>query len=396
MYRKLVVFMMLTVLILSSLLSGCGSTGGTEEKETVKIAYIGPITGPSAAMGLGLRNSVELAVNQANESGELPVNLEFLALDDAGDPATAVNAANKAASDPDVIAVVAHFNSGCALATKDVFHKYGLPAIIAAAINDKITQDGYEEITRVITTSRLQNEYAGEVAANQFGIKKVAVIHDQTDYGKTNAEQFMNKAKEYGVEVLSFDGISVGQQDFSALLTKIKSEQPEMIFFGGLATEAALIKRQMEEIKIPALFMSDSGIHSKTFLEIAGELGEGTLCHGLIRPIDQLPKGQEFIKAYEAAGFKEYYESYGPLAYDAAGIIVDALKRTEAMDRSSVAKAIRETKDFDGVLGKTSFDEEGQSTVNSVVTYVVQDGEWVTLETSKYTVQDGKLVSKSN
>lgn len=391
MKKKLMVLMLVIALIIPVVLMGCSGSSNEAEGDTVKIAFVAPITGPNAAIGLGMRNSAELAVMQANEKGDLPFKLELVVLDDASDPATAVNAVNKAASDPEILAAVAHFNSGCALATKDVFHKYGLSAVIASAINDKITLDGYEEITRVIAASEVQNVYAGDVATNDFGVKKIAVIHDQTDYGKTNAEQFIEKAKENGAEMLSFDGISVGQQDFSALLTKIKSEEPEMIFFGGLATEAALIKRQMEELDIPSIFMSDSGIHSQTFIDIAGDLGEGALAHGLISPIEDLPKGQDFIKAYDAANFKEFYEAFGPFAYDGANIIIEAVKNAENLDRASVSQAIRNTKDFEGVLGKTAFDENGQTTLSTIITYVVEDGKWITLEKSKFEIKEGKM-----
>lgn len=381
MKRKLLILMLVLVLTVPMVLTGCG---GESQSQAVKIAFIAPITGPNAALGLGMRNSAQLAVDQANKKGDLPFELKLVPLDDASDPATAVNAVNKAASDPDIMAAVAHFNSGCALATKDVFHKYGLPSVIACAINDKITQDGYDEITRVIVASELQNRYAGEVAATRFGVKKIAVIHDQTDYGKTNAEQFIDEAKKNGAEMISFDGIAVGQQDFSALLTKIKAEDPEMIFFGGLATEAALVKRQMDELQIPAIFMSDSGIHSRTFVDIGGESAEGGLCHGLISPIEDLPKGQEYENAYQEANFKETHEAYGPFAYDAVNIIIEALKNADKMDRVDVTQAIRNTDEYDGVLGKTSFDENGQTKLNTVITYVVEDGKWIPLEKSSF------------
>ncbi|MFZ5943157.1 MAG: branched-chain amino acid ABC transporter substrate-binding protein [Bacillota bacterium] len=389
MNKKLLVAFLIFIMAIPLVLTGCRSDS-KDGKETVKIAFIAPITGPNAAIGLGMRNSAELAVKQANEKGDLPFKVELVAIDDASDPATAVTAVNKAASDPKILATIAHFNSGCALATKDVFHKYGLPAVVAAAINDKITQDGYPEITRVITASKIQNVFAAEVAVKEWGIKKIAVIHDQTEYGKTNAEQFIEKAKSLGGEMLSFEGISVGQQDYSALLTKIKGQNPEMIFFGGLATEAALIKRQMSELDIPAIFLSDSGIHSQTFIDIAGNFAEGSLASGLISPIDELPKGQDFITAYEKAGFKEIYEAFGPFAYDAANIIIEAMKNSEKLDRPSVTEAIRKTKDFEGLLGKTSFGNDGQSLLNSVITYVVKDGKWVTLQKSGLKITNGK------
>ena len=201
----------------------------------------------------------------------------------------------------------------------------------------------------------------------------------------------MEEAKKNGATILSFDGISVGQQDYSALLTKIKQESPDMIFFGGLATEAGLIKRQMSSLNIPALFMSDSGIQSQTFIQIAGEAGEGTIAHGLIAPIEKLPKGKEFIDAYKAENYKEYYEAYGPFAYDGINIVINALKTTESTDRATVAKAIKGTKDFEGILGKSTFDEDGQTTLNTVITYIVQDGKWVPLADSKYKIANGKL-----
>jgi len=145
------------------------------------------------------------------------------------------------------------------------------------------------------------------------------------------------------------------------------------------------------DFNIPAIFMSDSGIHSKTFIEIAGTAGEGTIAHGLVSPIEDLPKGKQFIDTYQAEKFKEYYEAYGPFAYDATNIIIQALKSTKSTDKATLAKAIKETKEYDGVLGKTTFGPDGQTTLNTVITYVVQDGTWIPLEKSKFKISGGKL-----
>ncbi|NPV27840.1 MAG: branched-chain amino acid ABC transporter substrate-binding protein [Firmicutes bacterium] len=386
MKKYVALLLILSLIVMSFGVVGCGQ----KQAKTVKIAYIGPITGPNAAIGLGMKNSAELAIKQANASGKLPYKLELLVLDDASDPAQAVNAANKAASDPDVVAAVAHFNSGCALASVHAFHKFGLPAVIIAAIHPKITQNGYPEITRVIGDINIQEKVAGKKATTEFGLKKFAVIQDQTDYGKSNAEAFMDEVKRNGGEIVSYDGIAVGQQDFSALLTTIKAKNPEMIFFGGLATEAALIKRQMADLKIPAIFMSDSGILSSTFNEIAKDAATGTLAHGYGAPIEDLPGGQAFIKAYNEAGFKEPYEAYGPFAYDAAGIVIEAIKKV-GPDRAKLVNAIRDTRDYNGVLGKTSFDQNGQTTADLVTTYISENGKWVPYYKSTLKVKDKKI-----
>ncbi|HHV72645.1 MAG TPA: branched-chain amino acid ABC transporter substrate-binding protein [Clostridia bacterium] len=384
---KKIAKILIAIIVMSLLLTGCGGNAS----KTVKIAYIGPITGPNAAIGIGMKNSAQLAIDQANKSGKLPYKLELVVLDDVSDPAQAVNAVNKAASDPDIVAAVAHFNSGCALATVHTFNKYQLPAVIIGAIHDQITENGYPEITRVISAASIQNKVAGDVAVKEFGVKRISVIHDQTDYGKTNADQFIAQAKANGAEILSYDGISVGQQDFSAVLTAIKSKNPEMVFFGGLATEAALIKRQMKELNINALFMSDSGILSTTFNEIAADAAEGAIAHGIGKPIEDLPGGQAYIEAYKNAGFKEPYEAYGPFAYDATNIVIDALSRVEKPDRASLTKAIRETKNFPGILGETSFDEKGQTTLDLITTYISENGEWVPYYKSKIKVVDKQI-----
>ncbi|MDF2500817.1 MAG: braC 2 [Anaerosporomusa subterranea] len=383
---KRVVSMILVLLIVGGMLSGCGGSNA----KVVKIGFIGPLTGGNSATGVGMKNSVDLAVKQANASGKLPYKLELVVADDAADPTTAVNAANKLISDPGVVAVVAHFNSGAALATVPVFHKNAMPAVIAAAIHPNITKDGFKEITRVITAADVQNEVAGDVASKEWGLRTFAVIHDKTDYGKTNAEQFIATVKRNGGEIVSFDGVSVGQQDFAALLTTIKGKNPDMVFFGGVATEAALIKRQLNELKMTAVFMSDSGILSDTFNKIAGAAAEGTLAHGLGKPLEDLPGGKEFIKLYADAKYPEPYEAYAPFAYDAANIIIKAVEKAGA-DRAKVAEAIRGTSQFQGVLGETVFDEKGQTRLKIITTYISEGGKWVPYYRSNLKVKDKQV-----
>lgn len=386
MMKKRFISLTLVLFVLAGVLAGCG--GSTNK--VAKIGFVGPLTGGNSAIGVGMKNSVELAINQANATGKLPYKLELVAVDDAGDPTTAVNAANKLTSDPNIVGVVAHFNSGAALATVPVFHKNGLPAVIAAAIHPNITKDGFKEITRVITAADIQNEVAGNVAAKDWGLKTFAVIHDKTDYGKTNAEQFIASVKNNGGEVVAFDGISVGQQDFSALLTTIKSKNPDMVFFGGVATEAALIKRQMTELKMTAIFMSDSGILSDTFNKIAGPAADGTLAHGIGKPLEDLPGGQDFIKAYAAAKYAEPHEAYAPFAYDAANIIIKGLEQV-GPDRAKLAGAIRGITNFQGILGETTFDEQGQTRLQIITTYISEEGKWVPYYRSTLKVKDKQI-----
>lgn len=381
------VIMMVCLVIL---VAGCGS----KKSETVKIGFIGPLTGGNAAIGMGLKNSAELAVKQANESGKYKNKYELVVVDDGGDPTTAVSAANKLIADKSIVAVFGHFNSGAALATVPIFHKNGVPILVTAAIHPDITKDKYIEVNRIMTAANVQNEFAGNLSTKEWGVKKIALIHDKTDYGKTNATQFADAAKKNGATVISEDGITVGQQDFLALLTKIKAENPDAIYFGGVATEAGLLKRQMADLQMDCLFLSDSGIISDTFNKIAGDAAKGMIAFNIGRPLEDLPGGKAFIQAYDDAKFAEPHETYGHFAYDSANVVMAAIEKAGSTDRAKVAAAIRETKNFPGVIGETSFDDRGENTLKLITTFISENGKWIPFDKSGMKVADKKLVNK--
>lgn len=373
-----------------ALFTGCG---GEKKQEVVKIGFLAPLTGGNSAIGIGMKNSAQLAVDQVNKSGKYPYKFELVTADDAGDPSTAVAAANKLIADKGVVAVAGHFNSGCGLATAPVFHKAGMPMVVTGAIHPDITAKGFKEINRVITAADIQNKYAGELAAKEWGIKTIALINDRTDYGKTNADQFGKAAEANGAKVISVDGITVGQQDFSALLTKIKASNPDCIYFGGVATEAGLLKRQMASLNMDCLFLSDSGIISETFNKIAGSDANGMIAFNIGKPLEDLPGGKKFLDDYAAAKFAEPAENIGQFAYDSVGIIMQAVDESKATDRAKLIDAIRKIK-FDGVLGTTTFDEQGQTQNTLITTYISDNGKWVPFEKASLTVKDKKIAAK--
>lgn len=373
-----------------ALFTGCG---GEKKQEVVKIGFLAPLTGGNSAIGIGMKNSAQLAVDQVNKSGKYPYKFELVTADDAGDPSTAVAAANKLIADKGVVAVAGHFNSGCGLATAPVFHKAGMPMVVTGAIHPDITTKGFKEINRVITAADIQNKYAGELAAKEWGIKTIALINDRTDYGKTNADQFGKAAEANGAKVISVDGITVGQQDFSALLTKIKASNPDCIYFGGVATEAGLLKRQMASLNMDSLFLSDSGIISETFNKIAGGDANGMIAFNIGKPLEDLPGGKKFLDDYAAAKFAEPAENIGQFAYDSVGIIMQAVGESKATDRAKLIDAIRKIK-FDGVLGTTTFDEQGQTQNTLITTYISDNGKWVPFEKASLTVKDKKIAAK--
>ena len=151
--------------------AGCGNKAAKKAGGTVKIGFIAPLTGGNAALGIGMKNSAELAVKQANAAGKYKNKYELVVVDDGGDPSTAVSAANKLIADKNIVAVFGHFNSGAALATVPVFHKNGMPLLVTAAIHPDITKGKYKEITRIMTPANVQNEFAGTTATKEWELR---------------------------------------------------------------------------------------------------------------------------------------------------------------------------------------------------------------------------------
>jgi branched-chain amino acid transport system substrate-binding protein len=351
------------------------------EKQTVKIAFIGPLTGPGAAVGIGARNSFQLKVDEVLAAGDYPYNIEIVNEDDASDPATGVAAATKVASDPDVVAAATHWNSPVGLATVDVFHKYGVLQVFWGTIHkDIIYGNDYKEPVRVIPTSAQSMELAGDYAV-QFKRMNWVIINDTTDYGTKIRDEFTASMEKRGGKVLEAIGVTVGQQDFSAVLSRVKELKPDGIFYAGVTTEAAGVRIQSMKMGMTdVIFMGPPGIQSDTFGEITVKDAEGTFCSGTF-DVNSSEEGKAFVKAY-AAKYTEPYEQNGPYAYDSAAVILEALKAV-GPDRAKITDYVL-SHSFKGVIGDIKWDEAGQNTVGGLTMYVNQDAKWVKYEDSEY------------
>jgi branched-chain amino acid transport system substrate-binding protein len=354
------------------------------QKKTVKLAFIGPLTGGTASNGLGGRNSFLLAVQERNADPKGKYQYETEVLDDECKPTVAVQAALKASSDPQVIAGVTHYCSVAAIATVDTYHKAGMPAMVWGAVLPEITYGHtHVEITRVNGTMINQNNVAADFAVKTLGFKTFALIHDTTDYGRAHAKYFGEYLEKAGGKILSTQGTAKDQKDYAAELTRAKADRPEVIWYGGLTPDGVRVKVQMDKLGIRAQFQGTSGIKSDTFNETTGQSAEGTLAFVEGAPTEKLPGGKRFLEAYAKAGFKEPSEAYGPFAYVAANLIIDAIEEV-GPDRAKVAAKLKRTKNANTIIGPVEFDDHGQNTVPLISKYVSQDGKWILWEDSEY------------
>ncbi|MEO8158792.1 MAG: branched-chain amino acid ABC transporter substrate-binding protein [Betaproteobacteria bacterium] len=378
------------LLVLISLLLltfACGSAGA---KETVKIAFIGPLTGGVSANGLGGRNSADLAVRLRNADANAKYSYELVVQDDECKPNIGVQVATKVAADRKIIAGVTHYCSAVAMGAVDIYHRFGLPVIVWGAVLPDVTYaNDYKEIHRVNGTMINQNAVAAQFMTG-LKYRKWVIIHDTTDYGKGHNRYFSADLQKLGGSILGTFGVTADQQDFNAELTKIKELNPEVIYFGGLTPIGVRIRSQMDKLGISAAFQGTSGIVSDAFIEGLGKLAEGTLAFREGAPADKLPGGKFFLEQYQKQGYAEAPEAYGAFAYAAASLIMDAVEKV-GPDRQKVMAELNATRDHQSIVGKVTFDDHGQNMVPLITKFIVQDGKWIVWEESEYAKGKRKL-----
>src|SRR5882672_7855003 len=203
------------------------SAAAAQAKDKVKVGFIGPLTGGVSVNGLGGRNSADLAVRLRNTDAKARYEYELVVLDDECKPNVAVQVATKMSADKEIIAAATHYCSATAIATVDVYHKFGFPIIVWGAVLPDITYRAkYAEVHRVNGTMINQNNANAELIS-KLGFKNVAVIHDTTDYGKGHNAYFSKSFAKLGGKIVGTFGVTADQQDFTAELTQIKALNPE-------------------------------------------------------------------------------------------------------------------------------------------------------------------------
>jgi len=352
---------------------------GAAEATTVKIGFAAPLTGDNAVYGEGMKRAVELAIEEANASEAAKakgITFEIKAEDDAGDPKQAVNVANSLAGDSGVVALVGHFNSGCSIPASPVYNEAGM-AMVSVSSNPQLTAQGYGVVNRVVAKDDAQGGFAGDMAV-EMGFKKVAIIDDATPYGQGLATEFKSAFTEAGGTVLAEDRIQPKEVDFSALVTKLKKESPDAVYYAGAHTEGALITKQMKEAGLKVPVMGGDMLFTPEYVKIAGaDNAAGDIATSLGLPIEQQPKGAEFLEKYEAK-YSQAPEAYDSYAYDAANTIIAAVLGA-GVDRAAVASAIR-AGSIDGVTGVVAFDENGDNKQQVISSYKVDAGEWAQIQ----------------
>ncbi|MGF6933350.1 branched-chain amino acid transport system substrate-binding protein [Paraburkholderia sp. UCT70] len=347
------------------------------EPQIVKIGFVGPLTGPVARVGKDLQNGAQLAVDEANAKhpmiGGKPVKYVLDVQDDQADPRIAIQVAQKLVDDG-VVGVIGHYNSGCSIPASAVYHTANVAMITPGSTNPALTAQGFANVFRTMGHDGVGGVIAGEFAVQQLKAKRIGIIDDRTAFGQGLADAFEKGAKQANGNIVDREFTNDKAVDLRAILTSLKQKNVDLIFFGGLDEQGAMLVKQMRSLGMPAQLFGAGALKSNAFLQIAGNAGEGTRDLEPGPALDKLPSAQEFGKRYKAR-FNQDVELYAPFAYDAALAMIQAIQDADSLDRARIVAAFPKV-NVTGVTGKIAFDPHGDLIKPPYTLFEVQQGQW--------------------
>ena len=342
----------------------------------VKLAVIAPLTGELAPDGERMVHAVTLAVEDARAEG-LPRPVELLILDDRGEPSASAAAARRAAADPAVFAVIGPRTSGCAIEAARVLALNPLPMLapIATATELTLQQErpqwpGARVVFRLPPSDALQGDADAEYSFRRLGLKRMAVIHDGTAYGRGLADSFRSGFERRGGSAVFFLAIERGADDYGAAARRLAELRPDGVFFGGLYVEAGKILKQARAAGFKGVFFSGDGAENDDFFRYAGDAGNDVYVSVSGIPLESLPSGADFIARYRKRWPDSSPQTSEVYAYEAVRIALWALRKTGG-DRKAAIEAIR-SEPHESMLGTFIFDAKGDS-LKSVITTMKAD-----------------------
>jgi branched-chain amino acid transport system substrate-binding protein len=373
---------------ISLLLSSCA-----KKEDVVFLGEYGSLTGVTATFGKSTQRGIEIALDEINQAGGIDGKLfKIIVEDDQSKPEEAATAVKKLVNQDKVLLVLGEVASSRSLAGAPICQEAKVPMITPSSTNPKVTQVG-DYIFRVCFIDPFQGEVMAKFARNTLKATKAAILKDiKNDYSVGLADFFTQTFEQLGGKVITEESYSEGDIEFRAQLTALKAKKPEVIFIPGYYTEVGLIARQARDLDITVPLIGGDGWDSPRLVEIGGEALDNTYYSNHYTPEDPRPEIQNFISKYREK-YNEVPDAMAPLGYDAAWIAFDAIKRSGILkeenikkaytdnpkasslmdainteiNRQKIREAIAQTRDFKGVTGIITVDENRNAKKSAVV-----------------------------
>ncbi len=361
--------------------AGCGGGGApaADKKAKLTVAMVNPLTGDAATYGVSHKNGLEMALAEINKAGwklKARMTIELLTHDDAGDPKQAAAGAQKFADMKSVLAIVGSCLSSNTLAMVPITDKAKLPHSVVSSSTSKLSG-----MSKYFFRMAVQDDKIGglmvQLSNEKFKPKKMALLYLNNDYGKGLLASIEPEMKKSGITMTSAQTYLANDKDYSALLTKVKAEAPDVILVGSTYTDGGLIVKQAREMGLMMPIVGPTGLYSPKYMEIAGKAVENTYFLGVFVPTNPDPKVQEFVKKY-----KEKYgmepDTFAALAYDQGYVLKEAMEKAAAkgaVTRESLREAMAASSSK-GITGTVTFDDKGDW-VRPYLFVTVKDGKFV-------------------
>ncbi len=375
---KLLATAISAMLAVSVVASGCG--GGSKASDEIKIGVVGEMTGSNATYGTSMVNGMKLAVKEINDKGGVNgKKINLVVADDKSEPAEAANAMSKLINQDKTPVVMGIFTSSNAIAAANVSEAAKVPFLAIGATNPKVTLDEKTgkvkpNTFRVCFIDPFQGTVGANFVLNELKLKKAVVFVDNSsDYSKGLASFFKQAYTSKGGEIVGEEAYLQKDTDFKAVLTKIKTMNPEVLYVPGYYEEVGKIVKQARELGMNLPIVGGDGWDSPKLAEIAGAASlNNTFFTNHYSPDDTSEASKAFVDAYVKA-YNQKPDAPAVLGYDGARLIADAISRAGGTDAAKVAKAIAETKNYKAVTGDTSLNETHDA-VKSAVIIEFKDG----------------------
>jgi branched-chain amino acid transport system substrate-binding protein len=349
--------------------------GGGAQADTIKIGEYGSLTGDTATFGISTREGIDLALDEVNKAGGLlGKKVEVVVEDDRGKQEEAKTVVQKLIDKDKVIAVLGEVASTRSIAGGQVCQSKGIPMISPSSTNPQVTQIG-DYIFRVCFLDDFQGEVMARFATNTLKAKRVAIFYDKSnDYSVGLSKFFREAFEKSGGQIVAEEAYQTTDSDFSAQLTNISAQKPDAIYVPGYYTQVGQIAQQARKAGVTVPLLGGDGWDSPTLVEIGKEAINGCYFSNHYTIEDPDPAVQKFVNDYKAK-FNKVPDALAALAYDAARILFESIKKAGSTDSKAIRDAIAQTKDFKGVTGNITISPT-RDAIKSAVIVAVENGKY--------------------
>lgn len=365
------VVMALALAMVSTAGIGAARSAHASSTISVTIGAPAPLTGAEASFGEDMIRGAQLAASQARG-----IHVKILPEDTACDPQTSVNAANKLVT-AKVTAVVGYYCSGAALPAETIYHRQNLALIVTAALNPAITRQGFPQVFRSIGSTQSEAKTAARFIGRKLHVKTVALIHDNSAYGKGLAVETEHDLKAYHVKTVLITAVTPGAKDFGATVSAINAAHPDLTYFTAYYPEGALLLKQLASSGYKGKLMGGSGNQDPKFIAIAGEKLSERIVFTSPPLTDQLPSAKRFIRSYKKK-FNRDPGGYSVYEYDGVNAMITAIKKAGSTHTDKIIAQLRKL-NFAGVTGHIKFAKDGQNVYPNYTELTVRKGKFVLL-----------------